>query len=100
MIVPALVPVQGFGYDPDRIPYPFTPDKARALLREAGYPEGLPASLIASEGLQAQAMAVNKMLEQVGFRVALQILDATHPRPSLFPLLVQPHSALCGEQGR
>jgi hypothetical protein len=38
------------------------------------------------------------MLEQVGFRVALQILDVARPRPSLFPLLVQPHSALCGEK--
>jgi peptide/nickel transport system substrate-binding protein len=32
VIIPALVAVQGFGYDPDLAPYPFAPDTARQLL--------------------------------------------------------------------
>jgi peptide/nickel transport system substrate-binding protein len=75
VIIPALVPVQGFGYDPDLAPYPFDPATAHRLLREAGYAEGLALSLIASEELQVQATVVSKMLEQAGFTVDLQILD-------------------------
>ena len=75
VIIPALVPVQGFGYDADLAPYPFEPTKARHLIREAGSAEGLTLTLIASEALQVQATVVSKMLEQVGFTVDLQILD-------------------------
>jgi len=75
VIIPALVPVQGFGYDPALAPYPFDPATARRLLREAGSAEGLTLSLIASEGLQVQATVVSKMLEQAGFTVDLQVLD-------------------------
>src|SRR5215471_14239276 len=74
-IIPALVPVQGFGYDPALAPYPFDPATARRLLREAGTAEGLTLSLVAAEELQAQATVVSKMLEQAGFMVDLQILD-------------------------
>jgi ABC-type transport system substrate-binding protein len=76
VIIPALVPVQGFGYDPDLAPYPFAPAKARQLLRDAGYPEGLAITLIASEDLVIQATVISKMLEQAGFTVDLQTLDA------------------------
>jgi peptide/nickel transport system substrate-binding protein len=74
-IIPALVPVQEFGYDPGLAPYPFDPDKARQWLREAGYPQGLALTLIAPEELEVQATVVSKMLEQGGFRVDLQLLD-------------------------
>src|SRR5712691_1485850 len=75
VIIPALVPVPGFGYDADLAPYPFDPTKARHLLREASAAEGLALTLIASEELQVQATVVSKMLEQAGFTVELQILD-------------------------
>ena len=74
-IIPALVPRRGFGYDPDLPAYPFEPDKARQLLRDAGYPMGRAVTLIASEDLAIQATVVGKMLEQVGFTVELQLLD-------------------------
>ncbi len=76
VIIPALVPVHGFGYDPDLAPYPFAPTKVRSLLQEAGSPEGLALTLIAPGELEVQATVVSKMLEQVGFQVDLQVLDA------------------------
>jgi peptide/nickel transport system substrate-binding protein len=91
VIIPALVPVQGFGYDPDLAPYPFDPVKARGLLREAGYPDGLAITLIASEDLEIQATVVSKMLEQVGLKVNLQMLDAVaYNRKTFLSHLDQP----------
>lgn len=75
VIIPALIPPRGFGYDPDLAPYPFDPIKARWLLREAGYPAGMALVLIAPENLAIQATVVRKMLEQVGLTVDLQLLD-------------------------
>jgi peptide/nickel transport system substrate-binding protein len=75
MIVPGLLAVNAFGYNPDLGPYTFDPVKARARLREAGYPEGLAVSLIAAPSLEVQATVVSKMLEQVGFTVEHQILE-------------------------
>jgi peptide/nickel transport system substrate-binding protein len=75
VIIPALIPVQGFGYDPDLAPYPFQPTTAQQLLREAGYADGLALILIAPESLAVQATVVGKMLEHVGFTVDLQLLD-------------------------
>src|SRR5262249_43595407 len=75
VIVPAMVPVHAFGYDPDLTPYPFDPTKAQHLLHEAGHLSGLSLTLIASEDLVIQATVVGKMLEQAGFAVDLQVLD-------------------------
>ena len=57
-------------------PMPLIRSKPVHLLREAGYPDGLAVTLIASEALEVQATVVGKMLEQVGFTVELQMLDA------------------------
>jgi peptide/nickel transport system substrate-binding protein len=84
VIIPALVPRQDFGYDLNLAPYPFDPNRARHLLREAGYPEGQLLTLIAPEDLETQATVVSKMLEQAGLTVELQVVDAvTHSRKIL-----------------
>jgi len=91
VIIPALVAVQGFGYDSGLAPYPFAPDKARHLLREAGYPNGLSLTLIATEDLAVQATVVSKMLEQAGFQAELQVLDTVaYQRQTLLSYLEQP----------
>ena len=76
VIIPALVPERAFGYDPTLGPYPFDPGKAQQLLREAGYANGLPITLIAPQELQVQALSISMLLEQAGLTVDLQMLDA------------------------
>src|SRR5437867_8276095 len=91
VIVPALLAVNSFGYDPDLAPYAFDPVKARALLREAGYPDGLAVTLIVPPNLEIQATVVSKMLEQVGFTVERQILDpVVYNQKTDFRVLDQP----------
>ena len=91
VIIPALIPAKGFGYDPALAPYSFDPVKARDLLREAGHPDGLAVTLIASEELEVQAKVISKMLEQIGLKVELQILDpGTYNKKTLLSGLDQP----------
>lgn len=72
-------------------PYPFDPDKARHLLGEAGYPDGLSLTLIAHTELETQAIVVSKMLEQAGLTVTLQILDPmTYNQKTMLDRLDQP----------
>ncbi len=90
-VIPALIPAQEFGHDPSLSAYPFDPAKARDLLREAGYPNGLAITLITPEDLEAQATVVSKMLEQVGLKVEVQILDpGTYNKKTLLSGLDQP----------
>jgi peptide/nickel transport system substrate-binding protein len=91
VVIPALVPRQGFGYDPELAPYPFDPEQARHLLHDAGYTDGLAITLIAPEDLDVQATVVSKMLEQGGFTVERQLLDAsTYTRKTALSHLDQP----------
>ncbi len=91
VVIPALIPAQEFGYDPNLTPYAFDPAKAKDLLRQGGYPEGRPISLIASEEVEVQATVVSKMLEQVGLKVQVQVLDAvTYNKKTFLTGLDQP----------
>ena len=67
-----------FGADLSLKPYPHDPAKAKALLAEAGFPNGFETTLsyptnMTQVGEQAQAIAAD--LEQVGIKVTLQPLD-------------------------
>jgi peptide/nickel transport system substrate-binding protein len=66
-----------YGYDPNtKERYPFDPDKAKALLTQAGYPNGLDVDFYTSTGRylfdKTIAEAIVPMLAAVGIRAKLQ----------------------------
>ncbi|RMF85972.1 MAG: ABC transporter substrate-binding protein, partial [Nitrospinota bacterium] len=70
---PAVVNPLHFGYDPAIEPIPYAPEKAKALLAEAGYPEGFSLNLNSYSGsvvsVRQVVEAIMGNLAQVGIRV-------------------------------
>lgn len=67
---------RGLGFDPELSPFVYDPDKARALLAEAGLADGFETTLqfVATEKTDAlEAIAAN--LAEVGIRVTLQAAE-------------------------
>lgn len=65
-----------FGYDESVKPYPYNPEKAKALLREAGYPNGFEMTIHTPVGKYLQdkevAEAVAGMLSKVGIHANIK----------------------------
>lgn len=68
------------GFDPTLADYPFDPEKAKALLREAGYPDGFEIVFKFPSGRYAQDREVSEaiagMLAKVGVRAKMVSLEA------------------------
>jgi peptide/nickel transport system substrate-binding protein len=67
-----------YSYKPDLVGYPYNPEKARQLLKDAGYPEGFSIPLVFKTGETYVGVytAVQSMLADVGIKVDLQPLAA------------------------
>lgn len=67
-----------FGASPELKPYAYDPEKAKALLAEAGYPQGVAVKLsypTYMSQIQEQAEAIAADLTKVGFKVQLDPLE-------------------------
>jgi len=66
-----------FGYDPSVKPYPYDPEKAKALLKEAGYRNGITLTFNSPSGRYAKdkefAEAIADQLSKVGINIKLNV---------------------------
>jgi peptide/nickel transport system substrate-binding protein len=68
---------RAMGFDPDLAPFAFDPDAARALLAEAGYPDGFKTQIEVSEAPSAVfAEAIKANLADVGIDVEIVVADS------------------------
>jgi peptide/nickel transport system substrate-binding protein/oligopeptide transport system substrate-binding protein len=77
-----VIPPSLDGYDPQLAAYPYDTTRARALLREAGYPNGIDIELWTSQSEQFPRIAqtIQAYLARVGIRVKLVQRDASSMR--------------------
>ncbi|MFD8572616.1 ABC transporter substrate-binding protein [Streptomyces sp. NPDC059639] len=73
--VPAMIPRGAFGFDPTLKPYERSLTKARALLADAGHPDGISTTLTASNVDANVAEAISGLLARAGVRARVNLLD-------------------------
>jgi peptide/nickel transport system substrate-binding protein len=75
-VVPTVVHPAAFGYDASVTPYPYDPKKAKELLAQAGYPNGVDITLHSgSSEFRPQFEAIGQMLTEVGIRTTARMWD-------------------------
>jgi len=66
------IPPGARGHNPNLKLYTYDTDKARALLKEAGYPDGFEMTLIAPFAQELEAQVMKSMYERIGLKVTLK----------------------------
>lgn len=71
----ALQSEKGWGYDPNYEGRPYNPEKAKELLAEAGYPDGVKTTMLCQTHSTDLAEAIKAQLDAVGIQVELDMAD-------------------------
>jgi peptide/nickel transport system substrate-binding protein len=69
-----VYPAGTWGYIPEET-RPYNPEKAKQLIAEAGYPNGLKVKLLAAVGSQDMTTAIKQYLDAVGMEVDIDMAD-------------------------
>jgi len=86
-----FIPPGAFGHNPNLTPYTYDTTKARALLAEAGYPDGFEMNIITRDSREVEAQIISKMLERVGIKVNLDVLTGPEEMHKTYiPLMDKP----------
>jgi peptide/nickel transport system substrate-binding protein len=67
------IPPGARGHNPNLTLYTYDTTKARALLAEAGYPDGFEMTLITPEAQKLEAQVMKRMYERIGLKVKLEV---------------------------
>ena len=69
------IPPGARGHNPNLTLYTYDTTKAKALLAEAGYPNGFEMNFIAPESQRLEAQIMKTMLERIGLKVKLEVMS-------------------------
>lgn len=77
--VALALPANAFAYDPSWTPYPYDPARAKALLAEAGFPDGFTIPMVGRQGRYLKDREIMEatagFLRRVGIKVQAQYLE-------------------------
>jgi peptide/nickel transport system substrate-binding protein len=86
------IPAGGYGHNPELDLYKYDTVRARTLIAEAGYPGGFETKIITFEAWKLEAQIIGKMLERIGFKVALDVFTRPEFLKRVYvPLLDKPY---------
>jgi len=69
------IPPGDRGHNPNLTLYTYDTTKAKALLAEAGYPDGFEMKLITPEAQKLEAQVMKRMYERIGLKVELEVFS-------------------------
>ena len=75
--VSTILPSQTFGFDPECPYYGYDVEKAKTLLKEAGYENGFEITFDATSGEVMEIQAICGFLEEVGIKINLNVIDTS-----------------------
>jgi ABC-type transport system substrate-binding protein len=77
-----LVGKISWAYNPNIVGYPYNPEKAKQLLKEAGYPNGLKSKIYGSQDptMNNRALAIQDYLRKVGIECEIEIISDAQSR--------------------
>lgn len=72
-----MLPGSLFGYAPDTVTYDYNVDKAKALLAEAGYPDGFKTTLWCADSqiMKDASVVIQEQLRQVGIEAEVKTME-------------------------